>query len=275
MTTTAVPAPARKSPLDGIRITFPNVVRSEWVRFRSLRSTWITMLLTVAIVIGFGALSCLGAVSHDRGAEVLRPDFDATLRSLVGTFFAQLAFGVLGVLVVTGEYSTGMIRATFTAVPRRLTVFLARLTVFALASFVVLVPTAVVTFLIGQSILARDGVDTTLGAPHVLRAVIGSALYLVAIGLLGMALGWLIRHTAGAIFALVGVLFVVPLIIVFMPRPWPDRLEKWLPGGAGQAILHTVRDHDSLAPWTGYGALMLYVAVVLLVAAVLLRARDV
>ncbi|MDQ1699463.1 MAG: type transport system permease protein [Frankiaceae bacterium] len=272
MSSVAAAAPGRQV---DVRVTFPRVLYAEWIRLRSLRSTWITMLLTIALVVGFGALSCLGAVSHERGAQTFRPDFDPALRSLVGTFFAQLAFGVLGVLVVTGEYSTGMIRATFTAVPRRMTVFLARLSLFAMMTFAVLLPTAIVSFLVGQTILAREHLDTTLGAPHVLRAVVGCALYLVAIGLLGMALGWLIRHTAGAIFTLVGVLFVVPLVIVFMPAPWPNRLEKWLPGGAGQAILHTVHDADSLGPWTGYGVLVLYVVAVLVAAAVLLRTRDV
>jgi hypothetical protein len=260
---------------DEVRVTFPRVLHSEWVRLRSVRSTWITMLVTAVIVIGLAALFCYGYVSHPRGAVVDRQGFDPALRSLAGTFLAQLAVGVLGVLVVTAEYSTGVIRATFTAVPRRMTVFAGRLVMFTVASFAVLIPMALVAFAIGQSILSRDDAGTTLGAPHVLRAVVGCALYLVAIGLLGMGLGWLIRHTAGAIVTLVGVLFVLPLIIVFFPQPWPNRLEKWLPGGAGQSILHTVRESNSLAPWAGYGVLMIYVAVVLVVAALLLRARDV
>jgi ABC-2 type transport system permease protein len=277
-TSAPTPTPGGRGGLGaaGVRVTFPRVLYSEWLRLRSLRSTWITLFVTVLILVGIGALSALGSVSHENGGAVTRPnDFDPTLRTLVGAFLAQLALGVLGVLAVTGEYSTGMIRATFTAVPRRMTVFLARMTMFAVLSLTALVPTAVVTFWIGQAILARDDVDTTLGAPHVLRAVVGCALFLTAIGLLGMALGWLIRHTAGAIASLVGVLFVVPLVIVFMPQPWPDRLEKWLPAGAGQAIMHTVRDSDSLGPWAGFGALMLYVVAVLAIAAILLRARDV
>jgi hypothetical protein len=260
---------------DGVRVTFPRVLKSEWVRLRSVRSTWMTMLLTAFIVIGIGALSCAGYVSHPRGAIVDRQGFDPTFRSLVGTFLGQLAFGVLGVLVVTAEYSTGMIRATFTAVPRRMTLFVGRLTMFAVTALAVLIPMTLLAFVTGQSILSQDDAGTTLGAPHVLRAVIGCALFLAAIGVLGMGFGWLIRHTAGAIVALVGVLFVLPLITVFLPQPWPNRLEKWLPGGAGQAILHTVRDHDSLAPWTGYGVLLGYVVAVLIVAALLLRALDV
>ena len=271
--TTATMAP--RSQAGGVRVTFPRVLYAEWIRLRSLRSTWITMLVTVAIVIGFGALSCWGYVSRPHGNGFEPENVDAAFRSLVGTFFGQLAFGVLGVLVVSGEYSTGMIRATFTAVPRRLAVFGGRLAVFAAVTLVVLVPTAIVAFLVGQTILARDHVDTTLGAPGVSRAVIGCALYLVAIGLLGMAFGWLVRHTAGAIASLVGVLLVLPLLVVFLPDPWPVRLQKWLPSGAGQSILHVHTDVDRFAPWTGFGVLMAYVAIVLAISAVLLRSRDV
>jgi ABC-2 type transport system permease protein len=270
--TTATLTPDRAAAGGAVRVTFPRVLHAEWIRLRSLRSTWITMLVTIAIVVGFGALSCYGYVSRDHANFV---GIDPAFRSLVGTFFGQLAFGVLGVLVVTGEYSTGMIRATFTAVPRRLAVFTARLSVFAVTTLAVLVPTTIVTFLVGQTILARDHVDTTLGAPDVLRAVVGAALYLVAIGLLGMAFGWLVRHTAGAIATLVGVLLVLPLLVVFLPDPWPTRLAKWLPSGAGQSILHVHTDTDRFAPWTGFGVLMAYVVIVLVAAAVLLRSRDV
>lgn len=254
-----------------VGVTFPRVLRSEWVRLRSLRSTWITMLVTVVLVIGVGALSCYGYVSRDHQELGIDPTF----RSLVGTFFGQLAFGMLGVLVVTGEYATGMIRATFASVPRRLTVFFGRLTVFAATTLVVLVPTAIVAFLVGQSILSRDHVDTTLSAPHVLRGVLGCALYLVAIGIFGMALGWLIRNTSGAIFALVGILFVAPIVARFMPDPWPDRLIKWLPNGAGESIIHVHAEAKMFGPWAGFGVLMGYVGIVLVAAAVLLRRRDV
>lgn len=262
---------ATLTPRRSIGVTFPRVLRSEWVRLRSLRSSWITMLVTVVLVIGIGALSCYGYVSRDHREFGIDPTF----RSLVGTFFGQLAFGVLGVLVVTGEYATGMIRATFTAVPRRLTVFFGRMLVFAVTTLVVLIPTAIVAFLVGQQILSRDHVDTTLGAPHVLRGVLGCALYLVGIGVFGMALGWLIRNTSGAIFALVGLLFVAPIVAQFMPDPWPARLMKWLPNGAGQSIIHVHAEANRFGPWAGFGVLMGYVGIVVVAAAVLLRTRDV
>ncbi len=270
MTAATMPAADRQVG-DDVRVTFLHVLRSEWVRLRSLRSTWITMLITVALVIGVGALACYGYVSREHEVEAIDPTF----RSLLGWVLGQLAFGVLGVLVVTGEYATGMIRATFTSVPQRMTVFFARLTVFVSTTLVVLVPTAIVAFLVGQTILARKHVDTTLGAPHVWRGVLGCALYLAAIGIFGMGLGWLIRNTAGAIFALVGVVFVAPIIAQSMPDPWPERLAKWLPDGAGQSIIHVHVDPHRFGPWAGYGVLIGYVVIVLAVAAALLRSRDV
>jgi ABC-type transport system involved in multi-copper enzyme maturation permease subunit len=259
-----------------VRVTMPRVMRAEWVRLRTLRSTWTTLIVTVVIVVGLGTLFTAARAANwppRDPAELV--GFDPTLASLGGTFLGQLAIGVLGVLVVTGEYSTGMIRATFTAVPRRLSVLTARAVVFAGATLAVLVPTTIVAFLLGQQMLSRRHIETTLGAPHVARAVIGAALYLVAIGLLGVGLGWLLRHTAGAIATLFGVLLILPILIHFLPDPWPDRLGKWLPGAAGQALWTVRPDANSLGPWTGFLVLLGYVVVILLAAAALLRARDV
>lgn len=258
------------------RVTFPRVLRAEWVRFRSLRSTWITLAVTVVIVVGLGALFTAARAAHwpprDPGEAVT---FDPTRASLGGTFLAQLSIGVLGVLIVSGEYATGMIRATFTAVPRRLTVLVARTVVFAIVTLVVLVPTCVLAFVIGQHFLSSAHIQTSFAAAGVTRAVIGAGLYLVAVGLLGVGLGWLVRHTAGAIATLVGLLLILPILVHFLPDPWPDRISKWLPGEAGQALWSVRPDPNTLAPWTGFGVLMAYVAVAMVAAAVVLRRRDV
>ncbi|HET7311638.1 MAG TPA: hypothetical protein VFJ17_09955 [Mycobacteriales bacterium] len=260
----------------GRPVTFPRVVRAEWIRFRSLRSTWITLAVTVVFVIGLGALFTAARAAHwpprDPGELVT---FDPTRASLGGTFLAQLAVGVLGVLVVTGEYSTGMIRATFTAVPRRLAVLSARSLVFAAVTLLVLVPSCVVAFVLGQHFLSSKNIQTDFSAPGVTRAVIGAGLYLVAVGLLGVALGWLLRHTAGAIAVLVGLLLIIPILVHFLPDPWPDRISKWLPGDAGQALWAVRPDPNTLAPWAGFGVLMAYVAAGLIAAAFLLHRRDV
>ena len=269
------PAPS-SAHAEGPGISFGRVLRSEWLRFRSLRSTWITLTVCVVIVVGLGALFTAAAAAHwpprDPGDMV---GFDPTRASLGGAFLAQLATGVLGVLMVTGEYSTGMIRATFTAVPRRLTVLTARTIVFAVSTLAVLVPTCIVAFVLGQHLLSSKHIQTDFGAPGVIRAVIGAGLYLVAIGLLGVALGWLIRHTAGAIAVLVALLLILEILVHLLPSPWPDRIAPYLPGEAGQALWTIKPDAHTLAPWTGFGVLMLYVAVGLVAAAFLLRRRDV
>lgn len=262
----------------GIRrdgVTFVRIVRSEWVRFRSLRSSWVTLAVTVAFVVGLGALFCGARAAHwpprDPAEQVT---FDPTLTSLGGTFLAQLAIGVLGVLVVTGEYSTGMIRATFTAAPQRLKVMTARATVFSAVTVVPLVPATFVAFLLGQRLLSPKHIQTTLGAPNVSRAVVGAGLYLVAIGLFGVGLGWLVRHTAGAIATLFGLLLVVPILVHFLPDPWPDRIGKWLPGQAGQALFAVRHEPGTLAPWIGFGVLCAWAVAALVAAAVLLVRRD-
>lgn len=267
---------SRSRAADREKVTFARILYAEWIRFRSLRSTWITLAVTVVFVIGLGALFTAAAAAHwpprDPG-DLAR--FDPTRASLGGSFLAQLAIGVLGVLLVTGEYSTGMIRATFTAVPRRLAVLTARTIVFAVTTLAVLVPTCVVAFVLGQHLLSSKHIQTDFGAPGVTRAVIGAGLYLVAIGLLGGALGWLIRHTAGAIAVLVALLLIVEILVHLLPSPWPDRIAPYLPAEAGQALWTIKPDAHTLAPWTGFGVLMLYVAVSLIAAAFLLHRRDV
>src|SRR3954471_18727415 len=160
-------------------LSFGRVVRAEWIKFRSVRSSWLTLAVTVLLVVGLGALFTAARASRwpprDPG-ELLT--FDPTRISLAGVFLAQLAFGVLGVLVVTGEYASGTIRATFTAVPRRLAVYAAKPMVFGALSLLALVPTTFAAFVVGQDLLSSKHINTTLSAPGVIRAVVGAALYL-------------------------------------------------------------------------------------------------
>ena len=256
-------------------VSFPRVVRSEWVKFRSVRSSWLTLAITVLLVVGLGALFTAARAAHwpprDPGEQFT---FDPTRISLAGVFLAQLAFGVLGVLVVTGEYTSGTIRATLTAVPRRLPVYLAKPLVFATLSFLALVPATFAAFLVGQQMLSSKHINTTLGAPNVTRAVIGAALYLVVIGLFGVALGWLLRHTAGAISTLFGILLILPILARILPSPWSDDVSKWLPSGAGQQVFAVRPESGSLGPWSGFGVFCAYVAVLLVLGALALLRRD-
>lgn len=258
------------------RVTQARVILSEWTKLRSLRSTVASLLAAVAFIIGLAVLIPLVVVSHwpppERGAAAA---FDPTSRTLSGIFLAQLAIGVLGVLFVTGDYASGMVRATFAAVPRRLPVLWAKAFVFGTVSLALTVPAALVAFLIGQNILSRKGLEASLSEPDVLRAVIGAALYVTVVGLLGLGLGALLRNTAGAISTLFGLLLVVPIIVRFLPTSWSDPINKYLPSTAGQGITHVRLDPSLLAPWPGFALFVGYAAVVLAVAAVLLRRRDV
>lgn len=256
-------------------VTQARVLLSEWTKLRSLRSTIFSLLAAVVFVIGLAVLVPSVTVSHwpphDPG-EVAT--FDPTARSLAGIFLAQLAIGVLGVLFVTGEYATGMIRATFAAVPSRLPVLWAKAAVFATTTLVITVPATLAAFLIGQSILKGKNLQTSLGDAGVLRAVIGAALYLTVVGVLGLGLGALLRNTAAGISTLFGVLFVIPIIVRFLPSSWADPITKYLPNTVGEAITKVHPDPTALSPWAGFGLFCAYAAVVLAVAAVLLRRRD-
>ena len=258
-----------------LRVTQARVIRSEWTKLRSLRSTLFSLLAAVVFVIGLSLLVPSVIVAHWPPREPGEAaNFDPTTRSLAGVFLAQLAIGVLGVLLVTGEYATGMIRATLAAVPTRLPVLWAKTTVFAAVTLALTVPAVFAAFLIGQSIFASKHIQTDLGQPSVSRAVLGAALYLTVVGILGLALGALLRNTAAAISTLFGLLFVLPIIMHFLPASFSDAADKYLPSSAGQAITHVHADPTALSPWTGLAVFCGYAAVALAAAAVGLRRRD-
>jgi ABC-type transport system involved in multi-copper enzyme maturation permease subunit len=255
-------------------VTQPRVVLSEWTKLRSLRSSRLSLLVAVGLVVGLGLLIPLVNVSNWTPGTPTA-GYDSVSRSLGGIYLAQLAFGVLGVMLVTGEYSTGMIRATFGAVPRRLPVLWGKLAVFGGVTVVLGTLSCVVAFIGGQAIFASKHVDASFGDPHVLRAVLGAGLFLAAIGALGVALGALLRNTAAGIATLTGLLFVLPVIVSTLPERLSSKIGRYLPGEAGTAIIQIHHDPAQLAPWTGLGVLCAYAAVVTAAAAVMLIRRDV
>jgi ABC-2 type transport system permease protein len=264
----------RARPAGDQRVTQARVLRSEWTKLRTLASTAWSLLATVAAVVGFGILYCLVRVTRPPSQPADLAAFDPTAVSLSGVQLAQLAVGVLGVLLVTGEYATGMVRSSFAAVPRRLPVLWGKAAALAVTTLVVAAPATLAAFLAGQSILSAEGLDIGLDAPGVARAVLGAALYLTAVGLLGLSLGALLRGTAGAVAALFGVLFGLQLLVELVPDPWPERISRYLPVPAGSAVTSVAPSPESLEPWTGLGLLCGYVAVLLGLAAFLLGRRD-
>jgi ABC-type transport system involved in multi-copper enzyme maturation permease subunit len=201
--------------------------------------------------------------------------FDPTSFSLNGLFLAQLAVGVLGVLVISSEYSTGQIRATFGAMPQRLVSLAAKVIVFTVVVFIVGLVACGAAFGFGQMIFQAKHAGASLHNPTVLRAVIGGALYLAVIGVFGIGLGTILRRTAGAIAALVGFVLILPILVSFLPSPWNDDISKFLPGQAGGAIFQVIpHDSNNLAPWAGFAVFCVYAVVSLVVGSVLLTRRD-
>jgi ABC-2 type transport system permease protein len=275
MTTTTLDRPATATVDDSIKVTQARVVVSEWIKMRSLRSTVWTLLITIGITIGFGLLIALvfhSNWSHMRPGE--RARFDPIEMPLRGVFFAQLAIGVLGALMITGEYSTGMIRATMSAVPKRLPVLWAKLAVFTAVAAVTMLISTFAAFLIAQAIFGPTAPHTTLSAPHALRAVVGAGLYLTGVGILGLAIGFIIRNTAGAIATVVGIVLLLPLIDEALPDSWNAHFVGWLPSNAGQQLMTLHPDPHMLAPWNGFALFVGYLVAAVVAAAIVVKRRD-
>jgi ABC-type transport system involved in multi-copper enzyme maturation permease subunit len=192
-----------------------------------------------------------------------------------GYHLAQLAIAVLGVLVISGEYSTGMIRSSFMAVPRRLPVLWAKLATFGAVTFVLMLASSFVSFIGVQAVVSQRHLQQSLGDPHALRTVIGTALFLTVLSALCVGLGALIRNTAGGIAAFVGLLFVLPGVVAILPSSLGDKINPYMPIKAATTVA-TVRFDDShhLAAWAGFALFCGYAAVVIAAAALLLRRRD-
>jgi ABC-type transport system involved in multi-copper enzyme maturation permease subunit len=257
-----------------MKVTQARVIKSEWTKFRSLRSTLITLLVSVALTVGLGALISAVTASHwAQASPADRADFNAVVTSLNGVNISQLAVGVLGVLLISGEYATGMIRASLTAVPKRLPVLWAKLGVFAAVVGVLSVISTFAAFFLGQSLLASKNLNVSISSPNALRMVLGAAVYLVLVGIIGMALGGLFRNTAAGISSLVAVFFVIPPILGLLPKSWSDHIGPYLPSNAGEAFWgHPTGSH--LAALTGLLVLCAWAAAAVAAAAIRLKQRD-
>ena len=274
MTTTLTPGPAPTtiSPGQGLRVTQLRVVRSEWTKFRSLRSTLYTLLLAAVFMVGLGALFTGIQAGQANGLD---PGQTAISTSLTGTFFAQLSIGVLGVLVITGEYSTGMIRASLAVVPARLPMLWAKVAVCAGAVFVTMLVASLAAFELGQVLLSGKHLDASLSDPGAVRSIIGAALYLTVAATTALALGALLRNTAAAISTFVAVFFVIPPLTMLLPASWSNHFVQYLPSNAGGMLIDgTYGVAHPLSPWTGFAVMCAYAVVLIGFAAWQLRRLD-
>jgi ABC-2 type transport system permease protein len=247
---------------------------SEWTKFRSVRSTVWCLALVAIFHVGVGALLCWSWVNRPRRRLRDVFEFDPTSQSLSGVALSMLAIGVLGVLVMSSEHTTGMIRTSLAAVPRRRLMLLAKAIVLTTASVVVSAASIVVAFLIGQAILESDGSSTHLGAPNVLRALAGAATFLTLIAVLGLAIGTVVRRTPGALATLFGIVLILPLITESLPDPWDEQVGKFTPLFAGTVLFSVRVDEDYLSPRNSLLILLVWVAVWAVAAVISNSRRD-
>ena len=274
MTTTTVSQPAASSRPAANTIGFPNLLHSEWTKLRSVRSTYWTAGVAVLAAIALGIVICARTAYNINHGQQSLDGFDPTLTSLNGLYVAQVAIGVLGVLTISSEYGTGLIRATLTAVPQRRAVLAAKGLVFAAATLVTSEIMSFTAFGIGQALLAHAHAGASLTQPGVLRAAFGGGLYLTVVGLLGFGIGALVRHTAGALSAFFGVLFALTVVTDLLPTNWRNDVINYLPANAGSQILTVIHPARALTPWQGLGVLCLYTLAAITCATILITRRD-
>jgi ABC-type transport system involved in multi-copper enzyme maturation permease subunit len=276
MATTQIAPAARQRllPPETGRAGFGDALRSEFTKIKSTRSTYWTLLALVVVCVGIGALASAGAASQANG--ISKDTFDATQQSLAGLYVGQLIIAVLGALTITSEYATGMIRTTLSVQPRRGVVFAAKAVVFAVISLVTGLIASFASFFVGQALMSGHHLSVTLGDPNVLRAVIGGGLFLAACGMLAYGLGAILRHTAGAVTAAIGLLFVLSVLINFLPQSWQDNVDKWVPALAGSQVWATKVSPGAhqFPAWGGFAVLAGYAAVAMIVGLVCFRTRD-
>lgn len=283
--------PFRANPtLANAHLGWLHTVRSEWVKFRTIRSTYVILAIAAVLLVGFWSIIAFGlseAIGSNEAPRALNSV--AIMVCFQSIAFAQLAIGVLGVTFVTNEYSSGMARATFAAVPTRLPVLVAKCVVLVIATIVVMLPALAIAFTISRSLLGDAAGTWTLTDPEIMRALGGASLYLAVVALIGAVFGWLLRSAAGGIFTLVAVLILLPVILPLINLDWVNTLVPYLPSRAGAAVYQInvalppgispeVQDftdsQSEFEPWTGFAIFAAYAIVGLIVSAVLLKRRD-
>jgi ABC-type transport system involved in multi-copper enzyme maturation permease subunit len=277
--TSAAPArPAPLPPAPARRAGFGHLLLSEWTKIRSLRSTVWSLILLVVLTLGITILiTAITSAQWNKIGAASRTQIrlDPTNGILgAGLQFGQLTIIVLGVLLITSEYSTGVIRASLLAVPRRLPMLAAKAIVFTAITLVLGEIVMFASFFIGAAIL-HSHVPVSLSGPNAARAVAGGGLYLAVLGLFALSIGALVRHTAGAITGVIAFVIVAEPLSSLIPGPWGDHIHDYLPTVAGRLVIQTARtSHQVLSAWQGFGVFCLWTAALFVAAAILLMRRD-
>lgn len=252
------PTVTTRSVPSGLKVTGRRVARAEWAKLWSLRSTWITLSVGLLLLLAFGTIAALQFRSSVTSGRPMDDDFaNATTHSLAlfGVPFALIALGVLGVLTTSGEYTTGMIRSTLAAVPRRLPVLWAKAAVYGVVAFAVGVTGAFVSFAVSSAVLSDTASAMSFSDDGVVASLFGVGVYLGLVGVIGVALGALLRSSAGGISALVGTFLLVPGLMSLLPKSWRTEITPYLPSNAGESIF--ALDHAAGTLSAGAGLLVL------------------
>jgi len=278
MTATATALP------DTVRLGFGRLIRSEWIKLRSIRSTWWCYAILVVVTVGMAALlgGAVGAPGSDVPQDALNGSFVSINTASVS--LTALVVGVLGVLIITGEYGTGQVHSTFTADPGRTGVILAKATVLAVTTFVVSIVSTWIGVLLSTALQSAKGADVAIGDPSVFLPILGSSVYVTLLALLAYGIGLLLRSSAGGIAVTVGILLVLPIVLSgignLMRQQWVLDIAKFLPDQAGMQLYTysftgAQQDGVVLNGWGGFAVLVAEVVVIGALALSVARRRDV
>ena len=268
------------APVLSVRGGIAGSLRSELTKIRSVRSTYLTLIVLVLAGVGWSVADCAGEAAHwAQTAPQDQASFDATQASVVGlALLGQLVIVVLGALVMTSEYSTGMMRTSLGVMPRRGVLYGAKAAVLTAVTVVIALITSFASFFIGQSLLHSTHAAATLSQPGVLRAVLASAFYIALSGLFAFALGAIVRSTAGAITAAFGLLFLLPQLAKALPSSWYAAMVRWLPGGNSVGAFTGTNSADAVphlfSAWGEFAVFGGYTAILLIIGALLFSRRD-
>ncbi|MFI7228523.1 ABC transporter permease subunit [Nonomuraea angiospora] len=243
-----------------------DILRSEWTKIRSVRSTVWTLAVTALLMLGMATLMSVAAKNSGDGPI---PASAAIMMGLVGTMFASVSMATLGVLVISSEYRTGGIRTSLMAVPKRMSLLTGKIVVFTAVSLVVTTVASAASLLVSLTVTQPLSLETG----QVVQAVLGGGLYLTACGLFGLGLGTLVRHTPGAIVSAIALMLVLPQVTTMLPGQWGKTVSDYFTTNAGSQIVMP-RGGSSLGPWDGLGVYLAWVVIAMIAGAVLMQKRD-
>lgn len=253
-------------------VTFPRLLRSEVIKLTTVRSTVWSLSVSVVIILGFSAIMAFASKNQD----VFGPGEVGlgVMAAVIGVYFAQLVYVVLGVIGIGSEYSTGMIRSTLSAAPARIPALLAKLVVVGVVSFVVSLASLFAAFFLVQAVLSSTDLGASLGDPQALRILVGAALYVAVMAMFSLSVGAIVRNTAAGIAIIVGLLLILPTFLPLIPWQFLKDLTTYLPSEGMSIFLPSGDQGAAHSVGGGFAILLAWMVVSTVVAAVLLKRRD-